>query len=502
MNITKTILLTILTAAGVLAQGVSQNGTFSATPPTVCKPGTIYQTPTAFYWNTSGAGTTCTLFSAGAASPLTTKGDLYTFSTVNARQPVGADGTVMTADSTQSTGVKWNTLAPIAPFTIALNSGNSFTATWTHSLGYFPVPLNCADSTTGAPNAIQPTWTTTTATFHGSTAQTFNCRASYSSAVGGGTGGSGTVFETRPLKISKVEPVSGVANPIAAAASVDLLNFTGTGSVNSLQFAVTNQAGSSADDTSYIDSLITITVDGTIVMAAPVGLVFATYGQQASFGAQPFLNENLGMTHYQPKTNMGGFRKLFIPFATSIRIQYTNGGASAVAVYSQAQYYVGAVPTGLMPASYSTFHAVYVPLTAVAAYASQTLLSVSGSGQLDSIQQFILGANTAPYWLEGNPTLTIDGSAQSYGGTEDFYGGQYYWNQLINRTKDWGVTSLGLNSFDSNYYTGMYRFFGSANPIVFGSTLTYVWINGQVNQPAGGPNPGTVQSAALIIWYS
>ena len=46
---------------------------------------------------------------AGSASPLTTKGDLYGFSTTNARIPVGSDGQVLTADSTQTLGVKWDT---------------------------------------------------------------------------------------------------------------------------------------------------------------------------------------------------------------------------------------------------------------------------------------------------------------------------------------------------------------------------------------------------------
>jgi hypothetical protein len=40
-------------------------------------------------------------------SLLTTKGDLYGFSTVDARLPVGADTQVLTADSTQALGVKW-----------------------------------------------------------------------------------------------------------------------------------------------------------------------------------------------------------------------------------------------------------------------------------------------------------------------------------------------------------------------------------------------------------
>jgi hypothetical protein len=47
-------------------------------------------------------------------TPLTTKGDLFTFDTADARIGVGANGTVLTADSAEATGLKW--AAPGAGF--------------------------------------------------------------------------------------------------------------------------------------------------------------------------------------------------------------------------------------------------------------------------------------------------------------------------------------------------------------------------------------------------
>jgi hypothetical protein len=46
---------------------------------------------------------------AGTTLPLTTKGDLFGYDTANARVPIGANDTVLTADSTQALGLKWAT---------------------------------------------------------------------------------------------------------------------------------------------------------------------------------------------------------------------------------------------------------------------------------------------------------------------------------------------------------------------------------------------------------
>ena len=57
---------------------------------------------------TMNSGATAPEWAAAAeASPLTTKGDLYTYDTGNARLPVGTDGYYLKADSSAATGLVW-----------------------------------------------------------------------------------------------------------------------------------------------------------------------------------------------------------------------------------------------------------------------------------------------------------------------------------------------------------------------------------------------------------
>ena len=59
------------------------------------------------YFTATGASIFYDFIQAGGASPLTTKGDVYGFSTSDARIPIGANDTVLTADSAQALGLKW-----------------------------------------------------------------------------------------------------------------------------------------------------------------------------------------------------------------------------------------------------------------------------------------------------------------------------------------------------------------------------------------------------------
>jgi len=60
---------------------------------------------------TSGTNMDFTWVTPTDQTPLTTKGDLFTFSTVDARLPVGTNNQILVADSAQATGLKWATPA-------------------------------------------------------------------------------------------------------------------------------------------------------------------------------------------------------------------------------------------------------------------------------------------------------------------------------------------------------------------------------------------------------
>lgn len=55
---------------------------------------------------------------SSSSSPLTTKGDIFGHSSVDARVPVGGDGQVLTADSAQALGVKWAAVSATVTYSV------------------------------------------------------------------------------------------------------------------------------------------------------------------------------------------------------------------------------------------------------------------------------------------------------------------------------------------------------------------------------------------------
>jgi hypothetical protein len=72
-----------------------------------------------------GTGQTTANPAFNALAPTTTKGDLIAYSTVNARLPVGSNTQVLSADSTQTTGLKWVNAATSTLNQFNVNVGDS-----------------------------------------------------------------------------------------------------------------------------------------------------------------------------------------------------------------------------------------------------------------------------------------------------------------------------------------------------------------------------------------
>ncbi len=102
-------------------------------------------------WQAPGAGT----------SPLTTKGDIYTYSTSDDRLPVGTDGFVLSADSGEATGLKWIS-APSGGYTTHLVITTTYTVTETSGEHVYLVDCTTAG---GQVTATCPDASTTTAKY-------------------------------------------------------------------------------------------------------------------------------------------------------------------------------------------------------------------------------------------------------------------------------------------------------------------------------------------------
>ena len=265
ISMTSTSATTITVNTGLFAAGDtvfiqnlgSGNLTITAGTATVSTAGSLIL-PTndagILYFVSTGVAVFYDFIQVGATSPLTTKGDLYGFSTLDARVPIGANNTVLTADSNEATGLKWAapagssglTLISRATFTTTTSiiSGSVFSATYDNYL----ILININLAATGAPSVEMRMRTGSTTTTTGYTFAQANATQASSAAFYGGsnvgawdiTGGQTTFGTAHRLYLSQPH-----ASEITHYNSQN--DWTQSGST----MQVRNQAGFLNDTTSY-----------------------------------------------------------------------------------------------------------------------------------------------------------------------------------------------------------------------------------------------------------
>lgn len=115
------------------------------------------------------SGDDVSAYAPNAASPLTTKGDLFGYTTTDAPVPVGSDGLVLTADSGAAAGVSWQASGGSAwPLTITQEAGytqlgsatTGFTITFPQAAQASGATMFCLVATDGSNSFTAPAgWT-------------------------------------------------------------------------------------------------------------------------------------------------------------------------------------------------------------------------------------------------------------------------------------------------------------------------------------------------------
>lgn len=122
----------------------------------------------------------------GGASPLTTKGDIYTFTSVDARLPVGADGEVLSANSGTITGLEWIAAGGTGTVTsITSGNGMNFSTITTTGAVTLGTPSTLTVATTNALTSNSHTHAITSSSAPGASASLL---ATDSSGIIGSTG--------------------------------------------------------------------------------------------------------------------------------------------------------------------------------------------------------------------------------------------------------------------------------------------------------------------------
>lgn len=298
--------------------------------------------------------------------------------------------------------------------------------------------------------------------------------------------------EYRPMKV-----VGNSYQAVATATTITLCDLTGPGNIEYFDESIGTDYSAS-----MIDSRLKITIDGVVEMDCDLGTFWLTHG---TFGASNIFwkTDDFALQHLSSVLggagSFGSMRRMFIPYASSCKIELTNNSGQPLTHYYQIQYRSGAIPAFLTGSRRVKWHCKVTPFTGVAEFAALDLIDITGKrGVVDTIQCFAY-ANTEddwPSWLEGDPSWVADGVTSTYTAWEDFMLAKFY--DLANPNLPMESGGILQRRFQTDYYgTGMFRCFRK-DPLLFDSSFKFTIRN--TSDP--DPNAVPINVSALVFYYT
>lgn len=311
----------------------------------------------------------------------------------------------------------------------------------------------------------------------------------------------GTIGRVRETRTFSVEAYKGYN--IMGGSSMTLFAATGAGNVERIQLAAGYNSGDPSTAPIAANTVLTIVVDGRTYRCT-LGMFLLWNGYATSDGvaatADLFVTKYLGITSGTSLSNetLSGYRRIYIKYNNSISISIAVPPGPNIVWWSQVEYYPGVAPTGRYPATRNVFHMMANDWVAIAPGQTVAVLpTVAGAGELESIY-FVSSApgKVEAQWLEQNPIIGVDGTSFRFGGTEDFFGNQFYGDQFRGRTDEYGIArAYSSGAPDNTTYWSGYRYFRES-PMVFNSSLEMTWQN--VSADAGP----AARVGTLAVYYT
>jgi len=268
------------------------------------------------------------------------------------------------------------------------------------------------------------------------------------------------------------------------------LSHSGAGEIESIWLAMECAASPSDWDACWKHPL-EITVDGVKRVDTIVGNFFAS-----TYGAPRWGVDRIGCSRMAMERGISSFyRFVNIPFEDSIEVGIQNISNVSATLWAQVALRDG---TGVYPRRDRNFRCETLTAGSVLEHTATVLINATPAvpGRIEGFMLALAG-NTSWSFLEGNVEIEVDGAKViEYTGTEDAFGGSFYYTDVKWQTNHFGLTKQHTRTDSSPYYRCcFYRFFDK-DPIPFEESLKITWYNGEV----GRGNPGDVE-VYHEVWY-